>query len=126
MNYLMYLDRIFINVIIKLPKRSGGRHKPQRNSKESGFVAATSALLFLSNCSLKLMTEKFIAQHTGIAYFLHWILIAGLMKLGHTLMSGYLPITAYALLASVSALIAALIVTIKEESIKRKIRQEQR
>lgn len=72
------------------------------------------------------MMEKFVVQHTGITYFFYWMIIAGLMKLGHTLMDGYLPITAYALLFSVSALIAALIVTIKEESAKKRLRQEQR
>ena len=72
------------------------------------------------------MMERFTVKHTGLSLWINWLVVAGLMKLGHYLMDGYKPLTALALLVAVSGLIAAIIITVEEEYGKRKMRQIQR
>ena len=72
------------------------------------------------------MMERFTVKHTGLSLWVNWLIIAGLMKLGHYLMNGYKPLTAFALLVAISGLIAALLITVEEEYEKRRLRQVQR
>jgi len=72
------------------------------------------------------MMEKFVVKHTGLSLWINWLAIAGLMKLGHYLMDGYKPLTAFALLIAASGLIAAIIVTFGEEYGRKKMHEIQR
>jgi len=69
------------------------------------------------------MMERFTVKHTGLSLWIHWLVIAGLMKLGHYLMDGYKPLTAWALLVAAGAIISAIWITIEEEYEKRRLRQ---
>ena len=69
------------------------------------------------------MMEHFIIKHTGLSLWVNWLIVAGLMELGHYLMNGYKPLTAFALLVATSGLIASIVITVNEEYGKRRMRR---
>lgn len=62
--------------------------------------------------SLNIIVLYNLMNKNIIDLWLFWIAIAGVMYLGHFLMDGYKPLTAYALLGFASGIVAAVTVTI--------------